>query len=178
MGFCLFNNVAVGAAHARAAHGLERIAIVDFDVHHGNGTQEIFENDAAVLYCSTHQAPLYPGTGAAHERGRYDNIVNIPLRAEAGSPEFRHACTLGIFPAIEEFRPDMILISAGFDAHFRDPLANLSLVDDDYVWVTRKLGALGADLCGARLVSVLEGGYHIGALASSCAAHVQALMAA
>jgi acetoin utilization deacetylase AcuC-like enzyme len=176
MGFCLFNNAAVGAYHARAAHGVERVAVVDFDVHHGNGTQDIFQGDAGMFYASVHQWPLYPGTGSAEERGAYGNVVNAPLPAMSGSPEFRHAMTTRIFPALERFQPGMIIISAGFDAHTRDPLAALHLMEDDYAWVTRKLGEYAREFCGARLVSVLEGGYDIRALAASTAAHVQELM--
>ncbi|WP_158046137.1 histone deacetylase family protein [Skermanella pratensis] len=178
MGFCLFNNVAVGAEHARKVHGISRVAVIDFDVHHGNGTQDIFQNDPGLFYASTHQAHLYPNTGLLEERGVADNIVNVPLPEMAGSPEFRHAMMTRIFPALEHFQPELIMISAGFDAHTRDPLASLHLVDDDYVWVTRKLGEFAREYCGARIVSTLEGGYDIRALASSCAAHVQELMAA
>ncbi|MGQ9366021.1 histone deacetylase family protein [Azospirillum sp. A39] len=178
MGFCLFNNVAVGAYHARAVHGLQRVAVMDFDVHHGNGTQDIFQSDPDMLYCSTHQSPLYPGTGDPAERGEYGNCVNATLPAMAGSPEFRHAMTHTVLPAIDHFRPDLIMISAGFDAHSRDPLAGLHLTDDDFVWATRKLGELARTHCGARIVSVLEGGYNLRALASACAAHVRELMAA
>lgn len=176
MGFCLFNNAAVGAYHARAAHGLQRIAVMDFDVHHGNGTQDIFQHDPDLLYCSTHQSPLYPGTGAPDERGEYGNCVNATLPAMAGSPEFRHAMTTIVLPAIDHFKPDLLIISAGFDAHSRDPLASLHLIDDDFVWATRKLGDLARTHCGARIVSVLEGGYNLRALASACAAHVRELM--
>jgi acetoin utilization deacetylase AcuC-like enzyme len=176
MGFCLFNNVAVGAAHARAAHGLERIAVVDFDVHHGNGTQDIFEDDPCLFYASVHQFPLYPGTGAARERGNHGNVVNAPLPPMAGSAEFRHAMTTVVLPELGRFKPDLILISAGFDAHIRDPLAGLNLVEDDYVWATRKLAEIAREHCGSRIVSSLEGGYDLRALASSCAAHVKELM--
>ena len=177
MGFCLFNNVAIGAAHARAAHGLRRLAIIDFDVHHGNGTQEFCEHDADLLYASTHQSPLYPGTGDARERGDFNNIVNAPLAAMAGSPEFRHAMTRTVLTAIDAFKPEMIFISAGFDGHSRDPLAALHLTEDDYAWATRKLGELARKHCNSRMVSVLEGGYNFHALAASCAAHVRELMA-
>ncbi len=178
MGFCLFNNVAVGALHARAVHGLRRIAVMDFDVHHGNGTQDIFRHDPDLLYCSTHQSPLYPGTGGAEETGDHGNCVNAPLPALSGSPEFRHAMTQTILPAIDRFQPDLLLVSAGFDAHSRDPLAGLHLIDDDFAWATRKLGELARLHCGARIVSVLEGGYNLRALASASAAHVRELMAA
>ncbi|HYD68222.1 histone deacetylase family protein [Azospirillum sp.] len=178
MGFCLFNNAAVGAYHARAVHGLQRVAVMDFDVHHGNGTQDIFQHDPDLLYCSTHQSPLYPGTGDRGEMGEYGNCVNAPLPAMAGSPEFRHAMTNIVLPAIDHFKPDLIIISAGFDAHSRDPLAGLHLMDDDFAWATRKLGDLARTHCGARIVSVLEGGYNLRALASACSAHVRELMAA
>ncbi|TWA61657.1 acetoin utilization deacetylase AcuC-like enzyme [Azospirillum brasilense] len=176
MGFCLFNNAAVGAYHARAAHGLQRVAVMDFDVHHGNGTQDIFQRDPDLLYCSTHQSPLYPGTGDAGEKGEYGNCVNAPLAAMSGSPEFRHAMTHIILPAIDHFKPDLLIISAGFDAHSRDPLAGLHLTDDDFAWATRKLGDLARTHCGARIVSVLEGGYNLRALATATAAHVRELM--
>ena len=177
MGFCLFNNVAIGAAHARAVHGLKRVAIIDFDVHHGNGTQEFCEHEAGLFFASTHQSPLYPGTGGARERGDFNNIVNAPLKALSGSPEFRHALTMSVLPALDEFEPEMILISAGFDAHSRDPLAALHFTEDDYAWVTRKLGELARRHCRGRIVSTLEGGYNFTALANSCATHVRELMA-
>ncbi len=178
MGFCLFNNVAVGAAHARAAHGIRRVAVVDFDVHHGNGTQDIFWSDDALFYASTHQSPLYPGTGSADQTGVAHNILNVPLQPHDGSPEFRHAMTATVLPAVEAFGPELLMISAGFDAHARDPLANLELTDDDFAWATAKLAALAARVCGGRVVSSLEGGYDLNALATSCAAHVKALMVA
>ena len=177
MGFCLFNNIAVGAARARAVHGLERVAAIDFDVHHGNGTQEIFETEPRLFYGSTHQFPLYPGTGAREERG-VGNIVNAPLRPNAGSVEFRAAMNDIILPALDAFEPDLVMISAGFDAHRRDPLAQLNLVEADYAWVTERLVDLAARHCGGRIVSALEGGYDLEALAASAAAHVAALMAA
>ncbi|MEO3433835.1 histone deacetylase family protein [Inquilinus sp. CAU 1745] len=176
MGFCLFNNVAIGALHARAAHGARRVAVVDFDVHHGNGTQAIFWNDPNLFYASIHQAPLFPGTGHAHETGGHGNIVNIPLPAGAGSPEFRDAMARDVLPALERFGPDLLMISAGFDAHALDPLAGLDLTEDDFAWATSRLGALAADLCCGRIVSTLEGGYHPGALAASAAAHVRELL--
>lgn len=175
MGFCLFNNVAVGAMQAREAHGLKRIAAVDFDVHHGNGTQAFFENTAELFYASTHQWPLYPGTGAATETG-VGNIVNVPLAPDSGSAEFRAALTGEILPALRKFSPDFLFISAGFDAHADDPLANLNLTTDDYAWATRELLTVAADTCHGRVVSTLEGGYNLPALAESCAAHVRALM--
>jgi acetoin utilization deacetylase AcuC-like enzyme len=177
MGFCLFNNVAIGAAHARAFHGLQRIAILDFDVHHGNGTQEFCEHDPGLLYASTHQSQLFPNTGEARERGDFNNIINSPLQVMAGSPEFRHALTKNILPAFDAFAPDLIMISAGFDGHSRDPLASLHLTEDDFAWITRKLGDLARQHCNNRIVSTLEGGYNFHALASSTAAHVKELMA-
>jgi acetoin utilization deacetylase AcuC-like enzyme len=177
MGFCLFNNVAVGAYHARAAHGLRRVAVVDFDVHHGNGTQAMFEADPDAFYASTHQYPLYPGTGAAAERGVAGNIVNVPLSPGAGSSEFRAAVTHTLLPQLEAFGPDILLVSAGFDAHKADPLAGLALETEDYFWVTQELAALAGRVSAGRLVSTLEGGYDLEALADSAAAHVRALMA-
>lgn len=176
MGFCLFNNVAVGALHARAAWELERIAVVDFDVHHGNGTQEMFADDPDLFYASTHQWPLYPGTGSPKERGVRDNILNIPLRPFSGSEAFRDALRNQIRPALERFRPDFLLVSAGFDGHAADPLAQLQLVEEDYAWATRELMSLAQEFCSGRLVSTLEGGYNLDALAASAKAHVLALM--
>lgn len=177
MGFCLFGNAAIGAAHARAAHGLERVAVIDFDVHHGNGTQAAFEHDAGYLYISTHQAYIYPGTGRRDERG-VGNIVNVPLLANSGSSDLRHAWRYDIEPAFREFKPQLILISAGFDAHHMDPLAELNFSEDDYTWLTQQILAIAAEYCEGRVVSVLEGGYNLPALAASVAAHVRALMEA
>ncbi len=177
MGFCLFNNIAVGALHARAAHGLEKIAVVDFDVHHGNGTQAVFESDPGLLFASTHEYPLYPGTGAASETG-VGNVFNVPLASGSGSAEFRAGVEGHILPALREFRPDLILVSAGFDGHARDPLASLRLVEDDYAWITRELCALAGELCGGRLVATLEGGYDLDALATSVSAHVGEMLSA
>ncbi len=177
MGFCFFNNVAVGAAYVRAQYGVKRVAIIDFDVHHGNGTQAIFEAEPAVFFASTHQFPLYPGTGGRSERG-VGNILNVPLAPGAGSSDFRHAFSEHILPALSEFSPDFIFISAGFDGHADDPLASMALFEPDYQWVTREILRVAAYVCDGRVVSTLEGGYDLGALAESTAAHVLALMAA
>src|SRR5437763_16337667 len=158
MGFCLFNNIAVGALRAREVHGLARVAVVDFDVHHGNGTQARFARDASLFYASTHQFPLYPGTGAASETG-VGNIVNVPLRPMAGSREFRLGFTREILPALEAFRPEMLLISAGFDAHRSEPLAQLLLDESDYTWVTEQLLEIARAPAGGRGGLAAEGGY-------------------
>lgn len=178
MGFCIFNSVAVGAAHAREAHGLNRVAVVDFDVHHGNGTQAMFQNHPDSFFASTHQSPLYPGTGAAHERGCANNIVNVPLSPYSGTDAFREAMEKTILPALHTFAPDIVFISAGFDAHADDPLASLNFTDDDYEWATERILEAAAALCEGRVVSTLEGGYDLAALGRSAARHVQALMAA
>jgi acetoin utilization deacetylase AcuC-like enzyme len=175
MGFCLFNSVAVAAAHALAVHGIERVAIVDFDVHHGNGSQDIFAHDPRVLYASTHQAPLYPGTGAADDHGA-GNIFNAPLPPNTGSGEFRATWEKRLLPELDLFRPQLLLVSAGFDADARDPLAQLRLVPDDYAWITRRLVELADGHAGGRIVSALEGGYDLAALREDVAAHVTALM--
>ena len=176
MGFCFFNNAAVAARHAQAVYGAERIAIMDFDVHHGNGTQHIFWNERNVMYASTHEMPHYPGTGSLSERGEHDQIVNAPLRAGDGGETFREAMEVAILPRIDNFSPDLIIISAGFDGHRRDPLGNLNLVEADYVWATRKLMEIAQRHCAGRIVSVLEGGYHLDSLARSVAMHVSTLM--
>ncbi|MDP3411395.1 histone deacetylase family protein [Bosea sp. (in: a-proteobacteria)] len=176
MGFCFFNSAAIAARHAQRRHGAERVAIIDWDVHHGNGTQEIFWNDPSVLYASSHEMPLYPGTGEASERGEHGTVVNAPLRAGDGSDAFREAMESVLLPRIADFRPDLIIISAGFDAHWRDPLANLNLKEPDFAWATQQLMEIADRSCRGRIVSVLEGGYDLEGLSRSAAAHVMALM--
>ena len=176
MGFCFFNNAAIAARHAQKAHGAERVAIMDFDVHHGNGTQHIFWDDPSVIYASTHQMPHYPGTGAVRERGEHNQIVNAPLRSGDGGEAFREAMETAILPRLEAFAPDLVIISAGFDAHRRDPLGNLNLVEADFAWATRKLMGVARSHAHERVVSVLEGGYDLEGLSRSVAAHVTALM--
>jgi len=199
MGFCLFNNAAIAVRYAQKRYEIERAAIVDFDVHHGNGSQDIFWADKTVMYCSTHEMPLYPGTGAISERGEHDTIVNAPLSAgDGGDVErgehdtivnaplsagdggdvFREAFETLILPRLHDFKPDLLIISAGFDAHTRDPLANLNLVEADYAWVTKKLMEIADKSAQGRVVSVLEGGYDLQGLSRSVAAHVAALMGA
>ncbi len=178
MGFCLFNSAAITARYAQKRYELERAAIVDFDVHHGNGSQDIFWADKSVLYCSTHEMPLYPGTGAISERGDYDTIVNAPLSAGDGGDAFREAMDTVILPRLRAFKPDILVISAGFDAHTRDPLANLNLVEADYAWITKKLMEIADGCAQGRIVSLLEGGYDLQGLSRSVAAHVTALMGA
>ncbi len=176
MGFCLFNNAAIAARHAQRKHGAERAAVIDFDVHHGNGSQDIFWDDASVMYASTHQMPLYPGTGALSERGEHDTVVNAPLRPGDGGAKFREAFETRILPRLRDFKPDLVVISAGFDAHTRDPLANLNLLEADFAWATQKLMEIADASAQGRVVSVLEGGYDLEGLAGSVAAHVTALM--
>ena len=176
MGFCFVNNAVIAARHAQVVHGLERVAIIDFDVHHGNGTQDILWDDPSVLYCSTHQMPLYPGTGEIGERGTHDTIVNAPLPSRADGEMFREAIEERIVPRVEAFSPDLVILSAGFDAHRRDPLASLALVEADFAWVTRRFLDLAERRSEGRLVSLLEGGYDLEALAGSAAAHVTELM--
>ncbi|WP_120496974.1 histone deacetylase family protein [Kiloniella sp. EL199] len=176
MGFCLFCNPAIGAYQARNKHGFKKIAVIDFDVHHGNGTQDVFWNDPDMFYASTHESPLFPGTGSEGEIGVAGNIMNCPLPSGAGSFEFRKAMEDKIFPAVQGFGPELIIVSAGFDAHREDPLASLNLEDEDFGWVSKRIVELSQDLCDGRLVSVLEGGYNTDALARSVALHVKALM--
>jgi acetoin utilization deacetylase AcuC-like enzyme len=176
MGFCLFNNAAIAARYARNRYEVERAAIIDFDVHHGNGSQDIFWSDKTVMYCSTHEMPLYPGTGAVSESGEHNNIVNAPLSAGDGGDAFREAFETAILPRVRDFKPGILVISAGFDGHTRDPLANLNLVEADYTWVTKKLMEIADSSAQGRIVSLLEGGYDLQGLARSVAAHVTALM--
>jgi acetoin utilization deacetylase AcuC-like enzyme len=176
MGFCFFNTAAIAVRHAQAVHQAERVAIMDFDVHHGNGTQDIFWSDPNVLYCSTHQMPLFPGTGARNERGEFDSIVNAPLSSGDDGAAFREACETVILPRIDAFHPDLIIISAGFDAHRLDPLANINLVEGDFAWITGRLLDIADKHCKGRVVSLLEGGYDLEGVARSAAAHVLTLM--
>ena len=176
MGFCLFAGASIAAFHARSRWGLERIAVVDFDVHHGNGTQHILENDPHMFYASSHQSPCYPGTGAASERGIADNVVNMPLRPGTGSVQFRQAWETLAFPRLDAFAPQLLIVSAGFDAHKADPLADIRLETEDFGWITDKLMDIAAKHCGGKLVSILEGGYDLDALAASAALHVRRLM--
>lgn len=176
MGFCLFNNAAIAALHARRTWGLTRVAVLDFDVHHGNGTQAMFEPDKNLFYASSHQSPCYPGTGHANERGVADNIVNAPLPPGADSAAFRAAWSRIILPALDAFAPELVVVSAGFDAHVADPLAQLRVQTPDYAWITRELLRIADTHTGGRIVSVLEGGYDLTALAEATAAHVRELI--
>ncbi len=178
MGFCLFNNAAVAALHARAAWGVRRVAVVDFDVHHGNGTQAMFAADPDLFYASSHQSPCYPGTGLASEHGVANNIVNVPLHPRDGGPAFRAAWSEIILPALDAFAPGLLIVSAGFDAHIADPLAELRLELGDFAWITEQLVTVADKHCGGRIVSVMEGGYDLNALAASAAVHVRGLMRA
>ncbi len=177
MGFCLFGNVAIAAKHALDRHGLSRVAVVDFDVHHGNGTQDLLWDEPRALFVSSHQMPLWPGSGTVEESGKDGNVLNIPLPPESGGDIMRKAYERIAFPALEEFKPELILISAGFDAHRDDPLANLNWVEGDFAWVTEKLCDIADRHCGGRIVSTLEGGYDLQALASSTKAHLEVLLA-
>jgi acetoin utilization deacetylase AcuC-like enzyme len=176
MGFCLFDNAAIAARYAQRHYGIANAAIVDFDVHHGNGSQEIFWSDKTVMYCSTHQMPLFPGTGAVGETGEHNTVVNAPLRPGDGAEAFRAALESRILPRLAEFKPELIIISAGFDAHMRDPLANINLAEADFVWATQKIMDIADRFAGGRIVSLLEGGYDLQALGNSVAAHVATLM--
>ncbi|MCC9625776.1 histone deacetylase family protein [Thalassospira sp. MA62] len=176
MGFCLFNNAAVAARHARDKYGIKRVAVMDFDVHHGNGTQDLFYNDPDLFYCSTHQWPLFPGTGAETERGCANNILNVGLESGAATAELQHAFHQTVLPGIAAFKPELLIISAGFDAHKNDPLGGLAFVEADFVWMTQQLMALADDQCQGRLVSLLEGGYDLPTLASCVVEHVRTLM--
>jgi acetoin utilization deacetylase AcuC-like enzyme len=178
MGFCIFNQAAIAALHARAAHGLRRVAVIDFDVHHGNGTQNCFYDDPDLFYGSSHQSPFYPGTGARTEAGVAGNIVNIPLQQGCDSATFRRQMRALMMPALRKFAPELLVISAGFDAHHLDPLGGLALTDDDFHWITRELMAVADESARGRVVSTLEGGYSLQGLASGSAAHVRALMQA
>jgi acetoin utilization deacetylase AcuC-like enzyme len=176
MGFCLFNNAAIGALHAREAHGYQRVAVVDFDVHHGNGSQHILWDEPGMFYASTHQEHAYPNTGLVTETGGAGRMVNVPLPAGSGSDPFRQAFDEVLLPALRAFAPEFIVVSAGFDAHAADPLAHLRLKTADFGWATRRLLDVAAETAGNRVVSVLEGGYDLPALAASVREHVRALM--
>ena len=176
MGFCFFNSAAIAAFHAKVSHKMERIAVVDFDVHHGNGTQHILETDSKMFYASSHQFPAYPGTGVSSEKGFFENVVNVPLMPGSGSKEFRSAYVEQILPRLKLFMPEIIIISAGFDAHVADPLAQLEVQTEDYRWVTRELMKIAYEFAEGRIVSILEGGYNLNALRESTQVHIEALM--
>jgi acetoin utilization deacetylase AcuC-like enzyme len=176
MGFCLFDNAAIAARYAQKHHGIARAAIIDFDVHHGNGSQEIFWADKSVMYCSTHQMPLFPGTGAVGESGEHNTVVNAPLKPGDDGEAFRAAFESRILPRLRDFRPELVVISAGFDAHYRDPLANINLEEEDFAWATKKIMDVADQYADGRIVSLLEGGYDLQGLGNSAAAHVLALM--
>jgi acetoin utilization deacetylase AcuC-like enzyme len=175
MGFCIFNNVAVGATYLLEKYKLNKVAIIDFDVHHGNGTQDIFYNEKKVLYISSHQFPFYPGTGSEDETGKYDNILNIPLKAETGSKEFFDSYKK-VYDKLNEFKPEFILLSAGFDAHKHDPLANINLESKDYYTLTKEIMKIAKQICESKIVSILEGGYNLAAIQESAKYHVEALL--
>lgn len=175
MGFCLFGNIAIAARHALERHGLSRVAVVDFDVHHGNGTQDILWDEPRALFISSHQMPLYPGSGAVHEKGGSDNILNLPLPPGSDGQAMRSRYTSHVFPRLRDFKPELILISAGFDAHTRDPLANLLWENEDFAWVTRGLVGVAEEVCEGRIVSTLEGGYDLEGLGDGVLAHVTEL---
>jgi acetoin utilization deacetylase AcuC-like enzyme len=177
-GFCLFNNIAVGARHAQAHYGVQRVALLDFDVHHGQGTQAVVEPDANLFYASTHQYPLYPGTGFPRERGSANNVVNVPLSPGSDGGLFRAAWRQRILPSLEAFAPQLVMVSAGFDGHAIDPLAQLELETEDFDWITRELMAIAERHAAGRVVSVLEGGYDLRALSESVSSHVRILMGA
>lgn len=177
MGFCIYNQAAVAAAYAYEQHKLQRVAVIDFDVHHGNGTQDAFYDRPEIFYASSHQAPLYPGTGSKDETGASNNICNVPLPPGCNSETFRERVAAEMLPALRAFNPELIIISAGFDAHTLDPLAGLNLVEDDYRWITEELMKIADETCDGRIVSILEGGYSLEGLANSTATHVRTLMA-
>jgi acetoin utilization deacetylase AcuC-like enzyme len=176
MGFCLFGNVAIAARHAMERHGLSRVAIVDFDVHHGNGTQDLLWDEARALFVSSHQMPLYPGSGHPHETGAHDNVMNVPLAPMTDGNLMRRVYEAEVIPALLDYRPELLLISAGFDAHAADPLANLDWTAEDFAWLTERLCDVAEDACEGRVVSTLEGGYDLDALGLSVAAHLRVLM--